>query len=240
MDKKLKNALRQAYTLPSPEGKDEFLKQFREPLTGYREFFLSQAGYIKKRAALMSFIILAAILYLSLHTDILTISAVSAFMPFLIIFLVTEFSRSVSYNMAELEMSCRYSLADIVLVRSFILGAVQLLCVVSALIICHEKSGISLLMTAAYLLTPYLLSLALSLAVLRRNRSRNIYISVIICCFISFGCITARFLNPVIFSGIYNGLWITALIVLGFVTVYEFMEFKRKLVDNEWNLSLTD
>ena len=137
-------------------------------------------------------------------------------------------------------MSCRYSLADIVLVRSFILGAVQLLCVVSALIICHEKSRISLLMTAAYLLTPYLLSLALSLAVLRRNRSRNIYISVIICCFISFGCITVRFLNPVIFSGIYNGLWITALIVLGFVTVYEFMEFKRKLVDNEWNLSLTD
>ncbi len=240
MDKKLKNALRQAYELPSPEGKEEFLKQFREPLAGYREFFLTQAGYIKKRAAAMSLVILGAALVMSVHMDAWTIGALSAFMPFLIIFLVTEFSRSVSFNMAELEMSCRYSLADIVLVRSFVLGAVQLICILFLLMLCHEKSGAGLLMTAAYLLTPYLLSLVLSMAVLRKAGTKNIYGSVVICCFISCICAISRFMNPVIFSGIYNGLWLTAFMILIFAAVYEFIKFKRKLVDNEWNLSSTD
>ena len=252
MDEKLKDALRRAYEPPAPRNKAVFLRQFREPLTGYAEFFINQAGYIKKRLVLMAFLLLGATVLWNICKDILTASAMSAFMPFLILFTVTEFSRSVSFNMAELEMSCRYSLADIVLVRCFILGVMQLLCIAWSILLCQAESGAGLLMTAAAILTPYLLSLCLSLAYMRRRGVRKIYVSVFICCFVSFGCISARVmasdifpgiaaaLNSGIYDGSYNGLTAAVLMVLGLLSVYEFTKFKRKLVDNEWNLSLTD
>ncbi len=240
MDKQLKNALRQAYSLPSPKGKDEFLKQFREPLTGYKEFMISQIGYIKKRLLIMSFIVFAMALYISLYIDVMAISVLSAFMPFLIIFIITEFSRSISYNMTELEMSCRYSLTDITLVRSFILGGAQFIYIILLIVISCKNSSIGLFMSAVYILVPYLLSLVMSMAFLRKTGGKNIYLSVSLCCFVSVSCILFKYWYPAVFSGIYNGLWAGILIFLSFMTIYEFIKLKRKLVDNEWNLSLID
>ncbi len=50
---------------------------------------------------------------------------VSSFLPFIALAGFTEIARSTSYNMAELEMSCKYSLSHVLLARLGILGLTE-------------------------------------------------------------------------------------------------------------------
>ena len=239
-DKKLKAAIKQACEPPAPKNKEVFLRQFREPLGGYGDFIISQAGYIKKRMAAMSFLVFILCLMWSLLSDRVSSAVLSAFMPFLILFSAMEISRSSSYSMAELEMSCRYCLADVILARCFILGALQLLSVILLIALRAHKCGDGLMASALYILTPYMLSLALSMAALRKTGAKNSYVPVVLCCFVSLGCILSAYSFPWIFSREYAQGWWMALAGLCLLAVYEITRHKRKLVHNEWNMSLTD
>lgn len=243
MSKKINDIIRLAYEPPEPLEKERFLAGFREAPIGHPEFVLRQFGFIKKRIWFLYSLMFAATLFIGTQAIKNAEEALwwfSAALPFLTIFLVTELSRSISCNMAELEMSCRYSLADIAVARSFIMGLSQLISIGIFAAVFHKTSGISILNTGVYLLTPYLLSLILSMGVLRRAGAREkLYLSVASCCFVSAACLWIKYNCPFVYEVGYISIWNIAFAVLVILTVYEFIILKKKLEDNEWNLSLT-
>lgn len=243
MSKKINDAIRLAYKPPEPLEKGRFLAGFREAPIGHPEFVRRQFGFIKKRIWFLYSLMFAATIFMGLQAGKNTTEALwwlSAALPFLSIFIVTELSRSISCNMAELEMSCRYSLADIAVARSFIMGLSQLISIAAFAAVFHKTSGIGILKTGVYLLSPYLLSLILSMAVLRRAVAREkLYLSVACCCFVSAACLWMKYNCPFVYETGYIRIWNAAFAVLAILTVYEFIILKKKLEDNEWNLSLT-
>ena len=120
------------------------------------------------------------------------------------------------------------------------MGLSQLISIGIFAAVFHKTSGISILNTGVYLLTPYLLSLILSMAVLRRAGAREkLYLSVASCCFVSAVCLWIKYNCPFVYEVGYISIWNIVFAVLVILTVYEFIILKKKLEDNEWNLSLT-
>lgn len=242
MDRKLKETIRLAYEVSIPNGKTAFLSQFREPLIGRGQFLLNQLGYMSKTMYVICGAVLASVIWFittAKPDGVETLWTAGAFLPFLTLFSVTEFMRSMSWSMAELEMSCRYSLADVIMARSFIMGVLQLITVIAIMVFSSGTVGLGFTVTAVYMLTPYLLSLVLSMALLRRiKRRESVYLSVAVCCGISGASSAAKYMYSFIFETVYIKRWCILFIVLTVLAVYEFIKLKKNLEDNEWNLSL--
>lgn len=130
MNKKLKRALEAGFDAPKPVDKERFLKTLRYPKISYLDFLFRQLFYIRKRVWVLSAMIVligwaAAFLSpLPIHwpTESEKVWIVSAILPFLALLTATEIYRSSLNRMAELEISCRFSLSQIIVARTTLLG----------------------------------------------------------------------------------------------------------------------
>lgn len=189
MNKKLKKQLEAAFRAPAPTRKTEFLRSVNFPKSNRFDFIVGQIGYIRKRVWLTSCLLAAAALTgLRFWTggdssDLIWI--ISSVLPYVSLVTVAELSRSTSYSMDELEISCRFNLADIVLARlgilSFFNTAVFSLIVLAFI----SKFSIDVFRLGLYLFLPFLLTCSLSFFTLNRLRSREAtYICGGISCFV--------------------------------------------------------
>lgn len=240
MRKKIEKALKGAFETPEPQKKVEFLTSLPYPRATRFNFFTAQVGYIRKRVWFVSFVIIVAVLFGLRHQEDVNVLIwiTASFLPFFAVLGITEMAKSMSYNMAELEMSCRYSLSDITLARLGIVGIVNaaISIIITAFIL--WRSEVSLLPIVAYLFTPYLLACALSLFSLNCFRGRErLYVCGGASCMVSVA--SAIILNPsyVDFMEINWLLWtfLASLVWTG----AEAIKFIRNMEDTQWNLSLT-
>lgn len=111
--------VKNAFAVPIPEEKQKFLGQLNYPKESRAEFLVTQAGYIRKRFWILSFIlIITIIIVLRLYPVTLeAVGIISAVLPLLTILSIVEIQRSRSCNMAEIEMSCKHNLVEAVLIR---------------------------------------------------------------------------------------------------------------------------
>lgn len=195
MDKKLKNALQAAFEAPTTSQKNNFLQTLNYPKSTYKNFFITQIGYIRKRIWLFLFFIivlgLASILMFQqsiyYRKEGSIVWMISAIIPFLALMSMAELSRSMFYNMVELEMSCRFSLSQIVMARATILGIGNFVIIALLLVLIIPVTDYGVFRLILYLTVPYLLTCAGSLLVLNRVRGKeSIYYCGIISCFVSF------------------------------------------------------
>lgn len=168
MNSNMRRLLKECFEAPEPEKKREFIASLPSPDVSIMDFLLSQAAYIPKWIWSLSALIFVVALVGAGYLKKDMLWCVSACMPLLALAPVTESGRSERWNMAELEMSSRFSLKSVLLARLGILGLADLLLFFLLLPLAWMNGGSSLLETGVYMLCPYLLTVFLGLWISRR------------------------------------------------------------------------
>lgn len=241
-DKKIKLAIKSAYMLPESNSKKDFLINLEVPKTNLCEFFMSQLKYIRKRVFLIELIIMLICL-ISLfnikgsNVNIKYISMISSIMPFFVLVIVTEISRSISYNMAELEMTTRYSLGQIIIARTTMLGSVNFIFLIFLLIFFSFKSEYNILNLSLYIFIPFLLTCFGSLYTMNyvRNKNVNLYCAGI-SIFVSLANIVLYDIKFNLYSNLSVQFWIIAFIALIVGVIIQARKFIKSTEEYNWNL----
>ena len=238
MKRDIKKELKTAFDAPAPTRKDAFLATLNYPRTTYFGFITAQVRYIRKRIWLASFLLVAAVLtglaYMD-STDFIWV--VASFLPIFALAGITEISKSMSYNMAELEMSCKYSFSDIVLARLGIIGGVNALAFTLITAALFRGGGLGIIPLVVQLFTPYLLTTALSLFFLNRTRTQGkLFICASVSCFTS--AMSGLFFNPSFEFHVNESVLFAVFIILCLWTAREIIKLTRT-EESAWNLSLT-
>lgn len=173
MDKKLKQALKEAYRIPDPVRKAAFLKQHRRRELGRRELVATQAGYIRWWVWGLSLALFGFILLVGFRLESVGAWYASAFTPFLALLVVMEHGRSRVYQMEELELACRMAWQSVLLARMAALGLFHLVLLAGLTPPLAAWGAGGLVRTGVYLLTPYLLTASLGMELTRRIRGRE-------------------------------------------------------------------
>lgn len=244
MNRKLKSQLKTAFDVPAPTRKKEFLQSMTFPKASMFDFVLDQIGYIRKRVWIISVIILMTTLYsLYCYGDenaLKVVWGISSILPFVSLVMATEIAKSRAYNMVELEMSCKHSLADIILVRLCILGSFNLIIFILTMLAFVGKTNLGIFQLGVYILTPFLLTCFCSLFVLNKINSRETtYICGGISGFVSLinSILTTQYNK--IFEDQYILIWNFIFLGLVFLIGVEVIKLLRKTEELQWNLLLT-
>ena len=241
MNKKMKSRLKAVFDAPAPTGKTEFLQSINFPKISRFDFILGQIGYIRKKvwiiSCLLVTVVLFALRFLTDDNSLNLIWIVSSLLPFISLMTITEIARSVSYNMAELEMSCRYNFAGIVLTRLGILSCFNILVFAPIILSFPGEVGFGIFRLAVYLFVPFMLTCSLSLYVLNRLQSgRTTYICCGISCFVVILNLLFTAQYSMAFSEKYFSLWGLFFIILSIFTVGETIKLIKKTEELQWNL----
>lgn len=175
-----------AYPAESSEVKTEFLKRFRTRQLNYRELLLIQLRYMGFQLALLFGCTLAVLLgtWAKLNADGARVMAV--FMPAAALISLTGLGRSQRCGMEELELAARFSLRMLGILRLVIIGLAGLLVTLSLSLVLTLTTGLSLPVSFAAVLVPYLLTASLCMVLIRQWHSpHNIHgcavIAALIC-----------------------------------------------------------
>lgn len=173
MNKKLKQALKEAYHVPAPVKKAAFLRQHRRRELGRWELAAIQVGYIRWWIWGASLAVFGLILWTASWSAEQTWWGTASFTPILALLAVAENGRSRLYRMEELELACRIPRRSALLARMAGLGLFHLilLAVLTPPLAAWGAAG--MVRTGVYLLTPYLLTAALGMELTRRIRGRE-------------------------------------------------------------------
>ena len=115
MKKNLSTEIKAAYEAPKPLKKETFLRNFRQREISDFDFIIIQAGYVRKSSLLISALALFAAAVLTHLSKDNMLFVMSALMPYTAVSIISEGMRSQACNMAELEMSARFSPKSIML-----------------------------------------------------------------------------------------------------------------------------
>lgn len=238
MDKKLKQDLKVAFRAPAPTKKNEFLSNLPYPKTNKLDFFFTQIWYIRKRFWCLSILIVIALILLTqvFDTTLKTIGVLSSFLPFLVLLSVLEISRSTSYNMAEVEMSCRYHLGKITLVRLSLIGSFHFIIVFCMIMIFANRSEYSFWLYTLYSITPFLLCSYLSYFIINHFNAKD---TTYIC-----GGVTGVISSSTFFLIMNNGMinsqrlefgWNVVLISIVVLLIKEIKKLVKRTEELQWN-----
>lgn len=241
MDKKLRQELKTAFATPIPTRKSEFLSNLPYPKASNLDFFLSQILYIRKRFWCLSALIVMALISLIQVFDSMfkTIGILSAFLPFLVVLSVAEISRSTSHNMVEVEMSCKYNLGKITLVRLSLIGSFHFILLLCMVMIFANHSEYSFLQFLLYSITPFLICSYLSLFIVNHFHTRD---ASYICGGVSGAVSISAFFLAINFEMIYLQefvwFWCMALIFTVILLCKEIRNLVKRTEELQWSLPL--
>ncbi len=244
MNKEIKKQIKEAFEPPEPERKIRFLKTMNFPKTDRKDFIIGQIFYIQKSVWIVSVFVFCFILFNiftvipNVHQEEMTLWVISSIVPFLALFSVVEIFRSKRHKMAEMEVVCRFGLAQLMFARMLILGVwngiILLVTIVTLGIYLPEGIGI----TALYLLTPFVIVCGMSLFVMNHTNSHN---SELICAAITVGVNMVHFIWREAYRSMDWKLSISIMIILFasglcFMAVQLFKTMK-KMEENQWNFA---
>ncbi len=243
MRKNLKRELISAFEAPVPARKDIFLSQFDYPKASRFDFIKSQAGYIRKRVWILSLLLFIGTLMVLYYYEVSNsiVWVISSILPFISLVSMAEIVRSTTYNMVELEMSCKHNLLEISLIRLGALGAANFIILIMILLLFLGKTDFGFFRLGLYLTTPYLLNTYGSLFAINRLKGREIiYICGGITAFVSI--LNAFFTMQVngIYTEKYWSSWIITFIILAVLGTTEITKLIKRTEELQWSLQLTD
>ena len=237
MNKKIKEALKEAFEAPVPVRKQEFLSSIPRQRVSFFSFLLSQAGYIRKWGLILSLFLFVLALTGACFLDFDMLWIISAFMPFIALSAVTESSRSTVYGMDELEMSSRFSLRNIVLARMGILGVLHLFLLCLLMPLAYTHSMFTILQVGVYLLMPYLITDVVGLWLIRNIRGKEaVYtcMGVAVCISALYSLLKVQLLD-ILYMNYFEWL-IVMLIVLIILCIKEMKKMVQQTEELKWNL----
>lgn len=241
---RLKAELKKSFEPPEPLGKQHFLRNFNYPKASPLEVFAVQAGYIPKYVwIVLVFPILLFLLFEYLagfHAESYdVIWYVSAFMPVLAVLAVTETFRSGVYGMVELEMTAKYNLPQILLMRMGILGTLDLLLVFAVIPMVIRWGDVNFLQAAVYLLVPWECTCLLAFQMEKYRKGSilgNIFCGVFVCMIEIFLGNHGEFAYDVKKLPI----WVLVFLGLSVCLARQIWRIWREMEELKWNLYLTE
>ncbi|WP_313346974.1 hypothetical protein [Sedimentibacter sp.] len=242
MRNNLKKELKAAFDAPTPTRKNLFLNQLDYPTASRIDFIKSQLGYIRKRIWFLSVLLftgtLLGLYFYKVSTSFVWV--VSSVLPFVSLASISEIVRGTTYNMEELEMSCKHNFLEVSFVRLGILGVANFIVLISILLLFMSKTDFGFFRLGLYLITPFLLNCYGSLFAINRFKNKE---TTYIC-----GCVTAfvSILNTLlsiqineIYTERYWLFWVMSFIVLVVLSVREVAKLIKKMEELQWSSSLT-
>lgn len=232
-----KDALNQAYRTPEPKRKAEFLSKLTEPEMSGKDFIISQLGYIRKWNWLLAFVLFGIAVFGGIVKEPAIVRALSALTPFLALSAVAESSRSLRFQMDELEMSGRFTLRAVIMARMTILGVgnLILLGIICPVLLWQRQAAF--LYVGISVLIPYLLTSLCSLFIVRRIRDKE---SLYYCSGVTVLVCGLQLLIEVAGIRIYELFkpagWLGVLAVLLALTGRECLKMLKQTEDYAWNL----
>jgi hypothetical protein len=238
----LEKELKSVFEAPTPTRKNFFLNQLDYPKARRIDFIKSQLGYIRKRIWLLSALLfigtLLELYFYKVSTSFVWV--VSSALPFISLVSMSEIARSTTYNMDELEMSCKHNFLEVSLIRLGILGVANFTVLISILLLFMGKTDFGFFRLGLYLTTPFLLNCYSSLFVINRLKSRE---TTYICgCVTAFISISNAFLTMQvndIYDERYYLFWTLSIIILAVLSSRELVKLIKKMEELHWSLSLT-
>lgn len=214
-----KKRLRAIYRAPEPERKNEFLTTLpQRPRPTDLAILRMQLPYIRKRIWLVSVLLFVLASVFATQLGEQSLYLVAALMPFASVLAVLENARSVRFRMEELELSTRFSLPYILLVRMSAVGVGNLLLLFACTLLLRHTGALPVLIVAPYLLVPYLFTAVLGMLVLRRSRQGGSELCLGIAAGISLLTALGPELALPVFTPDYFALWAIFAAVLLFLT----------------------
>ena len=243
---RLKAELKKSFEPPEPLRKQDFLRNFNYPKASPLEVFTVQAGYIPKYVWIVSVFPILLFLLLEYLAEFRAgsydiIWYLSAFMPILAVLSVTETFRSEVYGMAELEMTAKYNLLQILLMRMGILGTLDLLLVFAVIPLVIRWGDVNFLQAAVYLLVPWECTCLLAFQVEKHRKEKGTILGNILCGV--FVCMIEIFLGnhgEVAYDGKRFPIWIIVFFGLSVYLARQIWRIWQEMEELKWNLYLTE
>lgn len=238
MDKKLRQTLKQTFTAPPMRQRERFINSIAYPKAKFSDVLISQIGFIRKRVwVLFAVGVVLAFSYTSfidVPENIITV--ISAILPLFSVCTITEIYKSIACNMEEMELTCKYNLPKIILMRLGILGTVNFVMLIFC-IMCADRSNFGALRNTIYLSVPYLLSNCISFLIISKIHSREIiYICSVVCGSISIFMMIVNSNYQFIYKVDFTLIWIITCILLAGLLVYTLANFIKSQEELRWSL----
>ncbi len=238
MDRKLESALKQNFTPPPSQRSESFINSISYPKAKFSEVLISQIGFIRKR---VWFLFAIGVCFAFFYTKFANvpeniISGVSAILPLFSLCVITEIYKSTAHNMDEMELSCKYNLPKITLMRLGILGTVSFVMLLLFVAIVG-KSDFGTLRNTVYIAVPYLLTSYISLLIVSKLRTKE---TVYVCASVSGAVSLFTFVANSNYKFIYNVdftfIWVTSLVALMGLLALSIIRFIQSQEELQWNL----
>ncbi len=232
MKRKRREELAAYFEAPKPERKQVFVRQFKLPKMNLWHVTVMQARYVSKWVWIFSVLFFSGIVLIAQTAELRYVGMALGFVPFLVMFSVTESTRSYRYGMEELELSARFSLKSIIMARMVVLGLGNLAVLAGAMLVLCSQVRIN----PVYLMTPYFLTAGGGLYIVRKVRGKE---SNLLCFGLAaFVCVAVLCLSWQ-FDSIYRpqNVWIWACVCAAGVmlTIWESLHTIRMTEELAWN-----
>lgn len=238
MRRDLKQGLKYAFEAPEPAKKKAFIRQFPLARISTVQFMLIQAAYIRIWFWLLSTLVfvIALVGACFLKRDMLW--TISSILPFAALAAVAENARSVTYNMAEMEMASRFSLKSVMLARMGVIGAVHLLLLGLLFPLGYLHSSMTYVETGVFMLLPYLATTVSGLWITRKLRGREtIYACTGFAVMISGINFIVSSTTVSFYKHEYFKKCVVVLIILALWAVWEYKQSIQRTEELTWSLS---
>ncbi len=169
MERKRRKELAAYFEAPGPERKQLFIRQFKLPKMNLWHITAMQARYVSKGVWIFSALFFGGAILIAQTVEQKYVNMALGFVPFLVMFSVTESTRSYRCGMEELEMSARFSLKSIIMARMAALGLGNLAALTGAALVLGSRAQIN----PVHLLTPYFLTAGGGLYIVRNVRGKE-------------------------------------------------------------------
>lgn len=220
-----------ASSIPNPERKRAFILGLEPSGTSFMTSLRNQLGYIRICFWIsgLLFILVALFITLLYGTNTSSIYLISALLPFISLTALLELMKSRAYQMEELEMSCRYNLSQIMLMRMIIIGFMDFLLLGFSLALSAYISGHLYNPHSLYMITPFLLTSTLTLWFIDgRQQQESLYICGTIASIISIMSIYLPILIPFLYTPSCTPIWIILCFILIPMMAYALLVLQKR------------
>lgn len=232
----LKGLIKNAYSIEA-SGKKEFIKKYQRRELNCGELLCLQLQYMGVQLTVIGGYALAMLLGIlaNIDKDMAKIAAVLA--PLAALFALTGLGKSRKYSMEEIEMSSRFSLRTVKIIRLAIIGVAGLAVMMAVSCVLRAVTGMSLFVSFAAAGIPYLVTTFLCMLLIRRwHSSKNIYG----CAVIAAGVCTAMFGGIDVLArccaGLCRAVLPGVLLIAAVLTAVEGCRYIKESEELQWNL----
>ena len=154
------------------------------------------------------------------------LSSISLLFVLLGVIAFPELCKAYTYQMWELEQSCKYNLQQITALKLTIIGGIDLLIILVVSFFTSQQTALALWQVALYLMVPFNMSCSLGFYIIKYSR-HTFSASAVLAAGFGFGFLSLIVINR--FSVYHHFSWLVWLLLLGGSSMLLFIEAKRFL-----------